>query len=204
MARYRIILTLSLLVAVATAGSLLSLRIPGGGRRLFSCFVKTANGKTVTVNTSAYALVYDVKLQVQAKTGIPPYEQRLIFGGRQLEDGHGVMALGVSAHSTLHLSLRLCGGAAVTGLQGILNEKKDPFDDGKCGPEWSDRLVLEVLDSRRAIYDPFETIEDDILGDKAVVRMALRSAEMANCLPGNITRFREDIFQGKVGWFVVY
>ena len=93
-------------------------------------FVKTLNGKTVTVDTLASALVRDVKLHVQAKTGIPPHEQRLIFAGWQLEDERGVMASGVGEWGTLHLSLRLCGGLVT--FENLKSGRKDPFSE-----EWT-------------------------------------------------------------------
>ena len=70
-------------------------------------FVKTLIGRTIPLtHVRASDTIETVKDKIEAVDGIPPYQQRLIFAGKSLLDGHTVSDYGICDGSTIHLVLR--------------------------------------------------------------------------------------------------
>jgi hypothetical protein len=84
------------------------------GKTTYQIFVQTLKGETITLDISILDDVDSVKAMIEAKTGIPADQQRLICGGRRLED----VGANIKKEITLHLMLSLLGGMGKRGNGG--------------------------------------------------------------------------------------
>ncbi|KAI9598413.1 neddylin [Syncephalis fuscata] len=72
--------------------------------------VKTLTGKEIEIDVETSDKITRVKERVEEKEGIPPIQQRLIYGGKQMSDEKTLDDYKITGGSVLHLVLALRGG----------------------------------------------------------------------------------------------
>jgi hypothetical protein len=74
-------------------------------------FVKTLNGKSIALEVTQDATILDIKRKVFEREGVAIDAQNILYGGKTLEDTDTLGANNIQNTSTLHLVIRLKGGA---------------------------------------------------------------------------------------------
>jgi ubiquitin C len=100
-----------------TSDSTLDVFVPllGGGHEggTKQIFIKTLQGKTMTLDVADTDTIASVKQKIYDKENIPQDQQRLVFNGKQLEDNMTIADYNIQTDANIHLVLRLRGGVQI-------------------------------------------------------------------------------------------
>eukprot|EP01028_Stygiella_incarcerata_P010995 TRINITY_DN59_c1_g1_i1.p1 TRINITY_DN59_c1_g1~~TRINITY_DN59_c1_g1_i1.p1 ORF type:complete len:595 (+),score=143.95 TRINITY_DN59_c1_g1_i1:129-1913(+) len=117
--------------------------------------IRLITGKSFVLHMDDTESISAVMTKIGDREGIPPDQQRLIYAGKQLEDDRMICDYGIQSGATLHLVLRLRGGARDEpermgiALGGKIKQNiyKDDFGPQYYDQRHSVKLFVHILNT---------------------------------------------------------
>ena len=152
-------------------------------------FVNTLTGKSIHLVVEPDDTIGSLKIRIQAQEGIPFGQQRLVFAGRQLEDGRTLSAHNVLRESTLQLILRLGNRMQIfvktlTGKVITLDAKlSDTIDNVKTKIQASEEIPpdYQILIFNSTHLEDDLTLSDYNIQMESALQLEMRYDNCCNC-----------------------
>jgi hypothetical protein len=136
-------------------------------------FVKVMSGRTITLTVTRNANIETLREEIWNRERVPSSQQRLLYGGKQLEDGKGLDDYYIFGESTLYLMLRLRGGEG--GSSASLGDDKGAVERGAMLKLRTDAVTGLQTERQRRVTD----LRQRWAEERAKREIALRAKKLA-------------------------